>query len=72
MHTRSSREVTVLCRDLYMVCRNDECGGSYSAQLSIVTTIHPSALPNAAVKLPASPRFHPPVAANDPAPNNPG
>jgi hypothetical protein len=65
MQVRSSRSITVLCRDLYMMCQNDRCGGTYTAQLSIVNIIHGSATPNPEVAIPRSPRFHAPRPAND-------
>ncbi|WP_175772409.1 ogr/Delta-like zinc finger family protein [Paraburkholderia phenazinium] len=52
---RSSRELTSTLREVTYMCLNPECGHTYVANLEIVRTLSPSALPNPAVRLPFSP-----------------
>ncbi|MGA4279040.1 ogr/Delta-like zinc finger family protein [Ralstonia nicotianae] len=53
MHIRSSREMTLLSRELYVQCPNVECAYTCAAILSAVRTIAPSMKPNPKAFLPA-------------------
>ena len=73
---RTSTEMTILCRDVYFICSNVECGHSWKAQLSFVHTIGRPANPRPDLHLPVSPeparRHHkqgadPPAAEQDAA-----
>jgi ssDNA-binding Zn-finger/Zn-ribbon topoisomerase 1 len=52
MHIRTSREVTLLSRELYVQCPNVECAYTCAAILSAVRTIAPSMRPNPKAYLP--------------------
>jgi hypothetical protein len=41
-------------RELTYVCLNPECGHTYVANLEIVRTLSPSAIPNPAIRIPFS------------------
>lgn len=53
MHVRTSREVTLLSRELYVQCPNVECAYTCKAILSAIHTIAPSMKPNPKAYLPA-------------------
>ncbi len=68
---RSSEQITELYRELRLSCENFDCRHTYVASLSVIRTIHPSAMPNPRIQIPMS-IFVPP--ANDdtlPANDNP-
>jgi hypothetical protein len=80
---RGSESETLLSRELRFRCDNELCGHTFVAQLVIIRTLVPSAMPNAAVHLPISPpgfrRVGPQhgnddhkAPANDPGEPNPG
>jgi ssDNA-binding Zn-finger/Zn-ribbon topoisomerase 1 len=52
MHIRTSREVTLLSRELYVQCPNVECAYTCVVILSAVRTIAPSMRPNPKAYLP--------------------
>ncbi|MCC7005169.1 MAG: ogr/Delta-like zinc finger family protein [Ottowia sp.] len=52
LSTRSSREVSLLTRELYMQCRNVECAYTCKVYLSISHTIASSCKPNPKAYLP--------------------
>lgn len=54
---RNSEEVSVLHRDIWIDCTNDECGHRWKAQLSFVHSISvPSSLPpGVTINLPVTP-----------------
>ena len=56
---RSSREMSLTLREIVYMCIDPECGHTYVANLEIVRTLSPSAIPNLAVKLPLSPHIDP-------------
>ena len=49
---RSSEEVTILHRDLWLICTNADCGHSWKAQLSFVHSISLPANPRPGLDLP--------------------
>jgi transcriptional regulator NrdR family protein len=49
---RTSSAVSDLFRQIRFRCENDECGHVFAADLVVVRTIVPSAIPNPAIKLP--------------------
>ncbi|SFR79725.1 ogr/Delta-like zinc finger family protein [Sphingomonas jatrophae] len=51
---RSSEKVTPCIRDVWLRCRNDDCGHRFVAQFSVVRTITPSLRPNPSIVLPVS------------------
>lgn len=51
---RSSEEVTILHRDLWLICTNADCGHSWKAQLSFVHSISLPANPRPGLDLPVS------------------
>ena len=55
---RTSEEVTILHRDLWLYCTNPECGHSWKASLSFVHTVSLPSRPKAGLDLPISePRY---------------
>lgn len=52
---RSSRFFSPTLRELVFICSNAECGHSYAANLEVVRTLSPSAMPNPDIRLPMSP-----------------
>ena len=52
--TRSSTQLTDTSRESFLVCRNFECGHTFSVVSTINRTISPSATPNPKVVLPMS------------------
>lgn len=48
---RSSRWITELYRQLYLVCRNVECGHTFGADITVTHTISPSACPDPSIEL---------------------
>lgn len=64
--TRSSREVTILYRQLIIACANPECGGTFGAELSLTHRISPSAIPDPSIDL----RMAPPRTRRLPTPAN--
>jgi predicted RNA-binding Zn-ribbon protein involved in translation (DUF1610 family) len=68
---RSSEQITELYRELRLSCDNFDCRHTFVASLSVIRTIHPSAIPNPAIVIPTKLRERP---ANDdsvPANDNP-
>ncbi|AGH85581.1 ogr/Delta-like zinc finger family protein [Ralstonia pseudosolanacearum] len=53
MHIRTSRELSLLSRELYFQCPDVECAYTCRAILSAVNTIAPSMKPNPKAYLPA-------------------
>ncbi|WP_197484004.1 ogr/Delta-like zinc finger family protein [Comamonas thiooxydans] len=53
-HSRTSRFVTDLVRDVVFVCTDIECGHTFMAQLAAVRTISPSSKPREGIFLPMS------------------
>ncbi len=53
-YTRSSSQVTNTTRESFYMCRNFECGHTFSVVSTINRTISPSATPDPAVVLPMS------------------
>lgn len=51
---RSSNVLTRTSRELFFVCMNVNCGHTFSAVMSILRTISPSAMPDPTVVLPMS------------------
>jgi len=51
---RTSKEVSLITRELYFQCTNHECGHTWTSLLSAIRTIVPSQLPNPAVFIPLS------------------
>lgn len=49
---RSSRELSVQCRELYLQCQNYTCGHTWKSMISIVHTIVQSRTPNPEVHIP--------------------
>lgn len=72
---RNSKLVTPVAKDLYMNCLNTDCGHTWKAQISIVHTLSPSAMPNPEIDLPMAPpdyeRRRYPGGAREPG-NDPG
>ncbi|WP_186193166.1 ogr/Delta-like zinc finger family protein [Burkholderia gladioli] len=52
---RSSRSMSRTMREITYRCENDDCGHVYIANLEVVRTLVPSAVPNADVVIPLSP-----------------
>ena len=52
---RTSLTMSPTLREITYRCENDECRYVYVAQLEIVRTLSPSAMPNPSVKVPMSP-----------------
>lgn len=52
---RNSDRVTPVAKDLYMNCLNSDCGHTWKAQVSIVHTLSPSAMPNPEIEIPMAP-----------------
>lgn len=52
---RTSREMSRTLRELTYMCQNPACGHTYVANLEIVRTLSPSAIPHPDVRLPFSP-----------------
>lgn len=52
--TRSSSQVTDTTRESFLMCRNFECGHTFSVVSTINRTISPSATPDPTVLLPMS------------------
>lgn len=65
MISRSSREVHVLLREVFLQCKNYECGFSASGNLEITHEISPSAKPNLEIKLQTIKELTERNAAND-------
>lgn len=53
-HSRTSRFVSDLVRDVVFVCTDIECGHTFLAQLAAVRTISPSSKPRQGIFLPMS------------------
>lgn len=53
-HSRTSRFVSDMVRDIVFVCTDIECGHTFLAQLAAVRTISPSSKPRQGVFLPIS------------------
>ncbi len=52
--TRSSIEITDTSRESFWICKNFECGHTFSAVTTINRTLSPSAVPNPRVIIPMS------------------
>lgn len=52
---RNSDRVTPVAKDLYMNCLNTDCGHTWKAQISIVHTLSPSAMPDPEIDIPMAP-----------------
>lgn len=52
--TRSSVQISITSRELLYMCRNPECGHTFSVVATINRTLSPSAMPDPAVVLPLS------------------
>lgn len=52
--SRSSRQMSVTLREINYQCTNLQCGHTYVANLEVVRTLSPSAMPNHAIRLPIS------------------
>jgi len=52
---RTSSQISPVCRELYLVCTNDECGWRGKAGLEITYTLSPSSQPAPGVRIPISP-----------------
>lgn len=69
---RTSEQITALYRELRLSCTNFfDCGHTYVASLTVIKTVHPSAMPNPAIVIPMGTPAPP---ANDdtlPANDNP-
>ncbi|MEH6460379.1 ogr/Delta-like zinc finger family protein [Chitinimonas sp. JJ19] len=50
-HTRTSKQVSRLSREVYFQCSNLECGHTFVGVMEIVRTLSPSAMPNPEVRL---------------------
>lgn len=51
---RTSKDVSVLMRELIYACLNHECGHTFAAFLEVSRTLSPSAMPDPSVYLPMS------------------
>jgi hypothetical protein len=54
---RSSRQLTPTYKQFYFECRNVACGHSWLAELTVVHSITPSAMPRAGLHLRMGPTF---------------
>lgn len=52
---RHSLRITAVAKDLYMNCLNSDCGHTWKAQVSVVHTLSPSAMPDPEVDIPMAP-----------------
>ena len=52
---RTSEEVTPTVKNLYMICTNPECGGTWIDQLSPLHWLSPSQIANPHVHIPPCP-----------------
>lgn len=57
-YTRSSVEITNTSRESFWMCRNYECGHTFSTVTTINRTLSPSATPDPRVFLPMSSHMH--------------
>lgn len=53
-HTRTSKEISPILRELYYQCPDPECGHSFVVHAEAVRTLSPSAKPDPLVYLPIS------------------
>jgi hypothetical protein len=51
---RTSTEITVLLREMSLICSNPACGHTFIAATEINRTLSPSAIPDPNVRLPLS------------------
>ncbi len=51
---RTSKEMSLISREVYFQCTNHECGHTWASLLSAIRTISPSQLPNPHVYIPHS------------------
>lgn len=49
---RDSTEITPMVRELRLSCTNADCDHTFVAQLSVIRTIRPSAMPKEGIRLP--------------------
>ena len=54
---RSTEDVTATSRKAWLQCSNMECGHTFTAALTVLETLSPSAIPNPAVVIPQSPHI---------------
>ena len=54
---RSTEDVTLTSRKAWLQCSNMECGHTFTAALTVLETLSPSAIPNPAVVIPQSPHI---------------
>lgn len=54
---RTSRQLTPTYKQFYFACRNESCGHSWLAELTVVHSITPSARPRAGLHLRMGPTF---------------
>lgn len=52
---RTSRQITPVYKQFYIDCRNQLCGHSWLAELSVIHSITPSAMPNPDIRLKMGP-----------------
>lgn len=66
---RTSKEMSLISREVYFQCTNHECGHTWTSILSAIRTIVPSRQPNPNVYIPLSEKNHQPAALATPPPN---
>ena len=54
---RSTEDVTLTSRKAWLQCSNMECGHTFTAALTVLETLSPSAIPNPAVVIAQSPHI---------------
>lgn len=63
---RTSKEISLITREVYFQCTNYECGHTWAALLSAIRTISPSRIPNQNVYIPLSEKTQPAALATPP------
>jgi hypothetical protein len=67
---RDSIEITPMVRELRLNCTNADCDHTFVAQLSVIRTIWPSAMPKGDIRLPLGAWSRKPANDDHPVPAN--